>query len=270
MRAVNLIPSDDRRGAGGLAGIGSGRSQGGAFGVLALLAGLALLALIYGLARHQVSSRRAQLATVAANTQRVQASTTALSSYTSFEALREQRVNAVDELVDSRFDWAHAVHELGRVMPSGTSISTLTGAIGSATTAGGAAGAPAPAPAPAATTSTTASATPAAPGSSAAGASSVSSATPPGSVPSVTLAGCATSQAKVALTLERLRLIDGVSKVALQSSAKPTGGAGSAAGSSGCADGAAFSVQLTFQALPAASSTGKGGAQLTSSTGAER
>jgi hypothetical protein len=264
MRAVNLIPSDDRRGAGGLAGIGSGRSQGGAFGVLALLAGLAVLALIYGLARHQVSSRRTQLATVAASAQRVQESTTALSSYTSFESLREQRIKAVDELVDSRFDWAHAVHELGRVMPSGTSVSTLTGAIGSATTA---AGAPAAA---ATTTSTTASATPSAPGSSAAGASSVSSATPPGSVPTVTLAGCATSQAKVALTLERLRLIDGVSKVALQSSAKPTVGAGSAAGSSGCADGAAFSVQLTFQALPAASSTGKGGAQLTSSTGAER
>jgi len=204
MRAVNLIPSDDRRGAGGLAGIGSGRSQGGAFGVLALLAGLAVLALIYGLARHQVSSRRTQLATVAASTQRVQESTTALSSYTSFESLREQRIKAVDELVDSRFDWAHAVHELGRVMPSGTSVSTLTGAIGSATTA---AGVPAAA---AATTSTTASATPSAPGSSAAGASSVSSATPPGSVPTVTLAGCATSQAKVALTLERLRLIDGV------------------------------------------------------------
>jgi hypothetical protein len=233
--------------------------------VLALLAGLAVLALIYGLARHQVSSRRTQLATVAASAQRVQESTTALSSYTSFESLREQRIKAVDELVDSRFDWAHAVHELGRVMPSGTSVSTLTGAIGSATTAAGV-----PAAAAAATTSTTASATPSAPGSSAAGASSVSSATPPGSVPTVTLAGCATSQAKVALTLERLRLIDGVSKVALQSSAKPTGGAGSAAGSSGCADGAAFSVQLTFQALPAASSTGKGGAQLTSSTGAER
>ncbi len=46
----------------------------------------------------------------------------------------------------------------------------------------------------------------------------MSSATPAGSVPTFTLAGCATSQAMVALTLTRLRLIDGVSEVTLQSS----------------------------------------------------
>jgi Tfp pilus assembly protein PilN len=277
MRAVNLIPSDDRRGGGGV-GLGEGRSQGAAYGVLALLAGLAVLALVYGLARHQVSSRRTQLATVAARAQRVQEAATALSSYTSFDALREQRIKAVDELVDSRFDWAHTLHELGRVMPSGTSITTLTGAIAAAPAAGAGASPPAAAAAATstATTSTAASATPGASGSGAAAAGSVSSATPPGSVPTMTLGGCATSQATLAQTLERLRLIDGVSKVALQSSVKPAAtataaGAGAAGSSAGCAGSAAFSVELTFQALPAVSPTGKGGAELTSSsTGGER
>ena len=37
--------------------------------------------------------------------------------------MHEQRVQAVDQLVDSRFDWAHAFHELGRVLPPGTSRS---------------------------------------------------------------------------------------------------------------------------------------------------
>jgi hypothetical protein len=273
MRAVNLIPSDDRR--GGVGGVGAGRSQGAAYGVLALLAGLAVLALVYGLARHQVSSRRAQLATVTVRAQRVQEAATALSSYTTFDTLREQRTKAVDQLVDSRFDWAHTLHELGRVMPSGTSINTLTGAIGEASAAG--AGASPPAAAAAATsatsTSTAASATTGASGSGAAAAGSVSSATPPGSVPTMTLGGCATSQATLAQTLERLRLIDGVSKVSLQSSVKAAAsaaGAGSAGSSAGCAGSAAFSVQLTFQALPAVSATGKGGAELTSSsTGGE-
>ena len=41
---------------------------------------------------------------------------------------------------------------------------------------------------------------------------------PAGSVPTFTLAGCATSQTEVAQTLDRLRLIDGVSEVTLQSS----------------------------------------------------
>ena len=48
----------------------------------------------------------------------------------------------------------------------------------------------------------------------------MTSATPPGSVPTFTLTGCATSQTAVAQTLERLRLIDGVSEVTLQSSTK--------------------------------------------------
>ncbi|HEY2181775.1 MAG TPA: hypothetical protein VGH09_08910 [Solirubrobacteraceae bacterium] len=276
MRAVNLIPADDRR-SGGVGGVGAGRSQGAAYGVLALLAGLAVLALVYGLARHQISTRRAQLATATANTQRVQEATAALSSYTSFESLREQRIKAVDELVNARFDWAHALHELGRVMPSGTSISTLTGAIGATSSSGAAGKAPAAAPTASSTTASTASsptpsASASASGSSAAAAATVTSVTPPGSVPTITLGGCATSQARVALTLERLRLIDGVSNVSLQSSVKSAGtGAGSVPGASGgCASGAAFSVELTFQALPPLSSTGKGGAELTSSTGGER
>jgi hypothetical protein len=262
MRAVNLIPSDDR--ASGVGGVGAGRSEGAAYGVLALLAGLALLALLYGLARHQVSSRRAQLATVEASTQRVRSAATALSSYSSFDALREQRVKAVNELVDARFDWAHTLHELGRVIPSGTSISTLTGTIGAAA----AAGATGAATAPSATTSTTSGASSTTAGAPAAG---VTSATPPGSVPTITLGGCATSQAKVALTLERLRLIDGVSNVSLKSSVKATrAAAGSASGPSEGCTGAAFSVTLTFQALPAVSSRGNGGAELASSTGGQR
>ena len=56
---------------------------------------------------------------------------------------------------------------------------------------------------------------------------SVSSATPAGSVPTFTLSGCATSQKAVAQMLQRLRLIDGVSEVTLQSSTK-RGGSGAA------------------------------------------
>ena len=40
----------------------------------------------------------------------------------------------------------------------------------------------------------------------------------PGSVPTFNLSGCAASQAQVALALDRLRLIDGVSAVTLQAS----------------------------------------------------
>jgi hypothetical protein len=66
------------------------------------------------------------------------------------------------------------------------------------------------------------------------------------------LSGCATSQPVVALMLDRLRLMDGVSSVTLQSSTK-AGASGGGGASGGCAGGQpAFSVEVTFDALPTA------------------
>jgi Tfp pilus assembly protein PilN len=224
MRAVNLIPTDDRRGPS----IPAGRSGGGAYAVLGLLGGLAVLALLYGLADHQISSRRSEAASLTARVQQTQARAGQLTPYTSFLQTREQRVQTVSELVDSRFDWAHAFQELGRVLPAKeVSLASLDGTVGSGSSAA---------------SSTRASA---------ASGSSVASTTPPGSVPTFSLTGCAVSQAEVAVMLDRLRLIDGVSEVTLQSSTKSGSTSGGGAGSAGCEDGdPAFSVQIAFDPLP--------------------
>ena len=240
MKAVNLIPTDERGGSG----ISAGRSGGSVYLVFALLGGLAVFALLYGLSAHQISSRKAQVASLHARTQQAQARATALAPYTSFAAMREQRVQAVTALVDSRFDWAHAFHELGRVLPANVSLTTLTGTVGSATGS---------TPGASSAGKTTATAAAGSSSSAAAGSSSpVTSATPPGSVPTFTIVGCATGQSEVALMLNRLRLIDGVSEVELQSSTK-SGSTGGGAGE-GCEKGdPAFTVQVTFDALPSVS-----------------
>jgi hypothetical protein len=242
MKAVNLIPADQRGGAS----VGAGRSEGAVYAVLGLLAGLALLAFLYGTADHQISSRKVRVATLEAQAQRATAQAGELAPYTSFIALREQRVQEVSQLVGSRFDWAHSFHELGRVLPRGATISSLTGTIGSSTATGAAPAAAAPAPAASAVGST---------GTASAGAAtSVASATPPGSVPTFTLSGCATSQSEVALTLDRLRLIDGVSEVTLQSSAK---GGSTSGGNGGCSGkDPVFTVQVAFDPLPATPAVG--------------
>jgi hypothetical protein len=243
MRAVNLIPADQRGGAGG----GAGRSGGGAYVVLGFLGALALLLLLYGRAHHQIASRQAQAAALNAKAQQAQEAVTRLAPYTTFLALREQREQAVSHLVDARFDWAHFLHELGRVLPVQTSITSLTGGIGPASgAASGSSGTGAAASSSASSTSSSSS------GSAGSTGGAVASATPPGSVPTFTLAGCATSQTVVALALNRLRLIDGVSEVSLQSSTKATSaGSSAASGSSGgCGRGPAFAIALTFQPLP--------------------
>jgi Tfp pilus assembly protein PilN len=227
MRAVNLIPSEQR--SGGTVG---SRSEGAAFAVLALLAGLAVLVFMYGSAHHQVSSRRAEAAALTAQAQQLQSQASRLASYTSFVAMREQRIQAVATLVGSRFDWSAAMGELSRVLPPFVSLSSLQGTVGSTT---GATGAKAPS---SVTATTTASAS-----------SAVSSATPPGTVPTFTLTGCAMSQAAVADMLVRLHLINGVSNVTLLSSTASTSGGGGSGGSCAAGD-PLFSVQVSFEGLP--------------------
>jgi Tfp pilus assembly protein PilN len=222
MRAVNLIPSDQRSGSGSL----TGRSGGAALIVLGLIVGVAVLAAIYGGAARQISNESGEVAKLEAQTAEVRARTGRLTPYTAFVAMAEQRTKTVAQLVQARFDWSHTLHELGRVLPSGSALLTLKGTVGGAGPAGST---------PAAAVAT-ASATPA-------------SSTPPGSVPTISLTGCSTSQAEVAQTLQRLRLIDGVSEVHLVSATKGAVAGGGASG--GCGKHVAFSITVTFAALPA-------------------
>ncbi len=235
MRAVNLIPLEQRSGRA----LGGGRSEGAAYAVLGVLAGLAITALLYGQAAHQISSRKAEIATLTARAQQAESQANALAPYAGFVSQQETRVQAVETLLDSRFDWAHAIHEVGRVLPSGTSVSSLTGTIGAAAEVVKASPSAAPSAAPGAAGSPSA-------------AGSVSSSTPPGSVPTITLSGCATSQPTVARLLARLRLIDGVSEVQLMSSTS-SAAANTPGATGGCpSHDPVYSVQVIFQALPSA------------------
>jgi hypothetical protein len=229
MKAVNLIPSEQRTGAE----LGAGRSQGGAYAVLAVIAGLAVMVVLYGKADHAITSKTAQAASLTHQAQTAETLASRLAPYTSFVAMREQREQAVETLLESRFDWAHVFHEFGRVLPVGTSVSSLDGTIGAKAAAGPSKG-PVGGAAPAA-------------------GGAVASSTPPGSVPTFTISGCAVGQSEVAELLERLRLIDGVSEVALTNSESSSTGAGGGA-SGGCPPhDPSYTAQVTFEPLPAAS-----------------
>jgi Tfp pilus assembly protein PilN len=239
MRAVNLIPGEQRQGAGGLSDL-TGRSGGGALIVLGLIAVLAVMIAMYGSAYHSIASQNGEVAAIKAETSAVEARAGRLTPYTNFVSMADQRTETVAQLVQARFDWSHALHELGRVLPAGTSLSSLHGTVGAGGTTPGAA------------TSAPAAAT---------GATPVSS-TPPGSTPIFTLSGCATGQTVVAQALQRLRLMDGASEVQLQSSTKSSSGSvsGSSGGSgaTGSCPGSdpAFTTEVTFVGLPAAPATG--------------
>lgn len=219
MRAVNLIPADERRGAGGAAG----RSGGAVYVVLGGLAAVVLLLALYVQSGKQKSDREAELAQVTQQADAARAEAASLSSFTAFATLRASRAQTITSLADSRFDWSHALREVARVIPADTALSCLRGSVS-----------------PTATGS----------GCTAGDATALRGQRP---VPSLELAGCTRSNKAVARLITRLRQVDGVSRVALASAAKPeTAGAtaGAAGGAVGCRGGdqsPTFSLVVFFE-----------------------
>jgi Tfp pilus assembly protein PilN len=227
MRAVNLIPSEQRASSGSL----TGRSGGAALVLVGIVFGVAVLALMYGLAHRQIAKESGEVATIQARIAGVQARTGRLAPYTAFVSMAEQRTKTVAQLVQARFDWSHTMRELGRVLPSGSNLLTLSGAAGAAGPGSSSA-----------SSSASRSGTPA-------------SSTPPGSTPTISLTGCSVSQSEVAQTLQRLKLMDGVSEVHLVSSVEAgnsSGGSSGGSSSGGCPKSYyLYSVTVVFSALPA-------------------
>ena len=183
MRAVNLIPRDAR--VSSRPGVpASGGGGGGVYVLLAGLAAIVICAAVWALADKQVGDREAKLGQVTAQAQAAEKRAGAAAPYVAFEQLARERVQTVKSLSTTRFDWAHAMREISRVVPADVWLTTLSGASGADSSA----------PTP------TTSAAPA---------------------PTITIEGCTRSQAKVARLMARLRTIDGVRKISLKSSAKP-------------------------------------------------
>jgi hypothetical protein len=185
VRAVNLIPPDQRRGAGGLAG----RTGGVVYVVIGGLIALVVLGVVYASAVHNIATRKTTLAEDTAQTAAVSAEAAALQPYVQFDTFTQQRVSAVVAIAEGRFDWARAMQQIALALPSTVSLGSISGSAG---------GAPAP--------------------SGATGTSGVSGDAAPATF---SLSGCATTQLVVAETLTRLRELKDVGTVSLSTYSKP-------------------------------------------------
>jgi len=234
MRAVNLIPVDQRRGARA-----AGRSGGAVYLVLGGLALVVVLAGVLMLANRSVARERAELATVTAQANAAEAVAGRLAAYTQFAAVRRSRVETVVALARSRFDWAATLHEIARTIPADTHLSSLRASANSSVNVQ--AGATDP----------------------------LRSAL---ALPAVELQGCTSSQRGVARLMSAMRRLDGVQRVSLSSadkgelSAAGTSAAGPSAGAGGsCPAGRPkLSMTVFFRApAPAAIAPPAGAASAT-------
>lgn len=244
MRAVNLIPADQRR---------AGGSSTGVYVLLGALALLVVMATAYALTTRSVSNHQSELAEVQAQAQAAEASAQGLQAYTAFAQLSERRVATVTQLVESRFDWSHAMHEVARTIPADAWLTSMRGTVSTATSVG----------------------------AGGAGAGGLRNAI---EAPAIELTGCTTSQSRVATMISAMRRIDGVQRVTLASSEKSqeaadpsasvdTSGAGSAPGGdcrAGSTERPQFSLVIFFTApAPAAATSAATAAAATTTTTTE-
>lgn len=180
MRAVNLIPSDQRRGAGGLAG----RSGGVVYVLTGGLAVLVALGVVYALAINSVAARKTELASLSRQVAVVSAEGQALLQYVQVALVSAEKVHEVTTIAQQRFNWPGAMQQLALALPADVTFTSFT-----ATTAGSSA----------TSTAASASAAPAAVG----GGSSFS------------LTGCASTQSEISSVLTNLFHVPGVSDARL-------------------------------------------------------
>ena len=223
MKAVNLIPTDLRRDRG------TARSGSGVYVLLGVLAVVVVMISAWAVSSRQVTDKKAELQQVTAEATSAQQRAGELKPYIEFARLSERRVTTVRELSRNRFNWPYALREVSRVMPSDVWLTSLVGTV--------------------------------APGVSIPGASGSALR---GSVmaPAVEVTGCSTDMANVARFIARLRDVEGITRVGLDSSEKSeqSGSGGGGGGDGDCRAGSdqnpQFQIVAFFEGKAVAAASG--------------
>jgi Tfp pilus assembly protein PilN len=229
MKAVNLLPEKHRpRKPSG------GQAKGG-YVVLGILGAVLVGLLVYVLTLNSINDSKSKIKEATAQAAQLNQEANSLGPYGDFAKIKADRVQSVMTLAQGRFDYERLVRELAEVLPPDVWLvnasASATGDSSNTTTS-----TPAPAPAPAPASGGT---------SGTAGAATSTPAAPTG--PTLKLDGCARDQSQVAVTLVRLRELQGATDVSLDHSTRGevTPGAASAPAASAGASGGDASCGTT-------------------------
>jgi Tfp pilus assembly protein PilN len=211
MKAVNLIPNDQRRAQG------SGAQSGSAYIVIGVL--VTLLAMVggYVLTTNKATQSKNDAAAAKAEADSLEAEVAQRGSFTNFSQIKDMRLTSVSGVAETRFDWERLMRELSRVMPSGSWLQTTDASV-----TGDVAGAEAATPV--------------------AGTTVVPE-------PKANLVGCTPHQSDVAQMMVRMRQLHRVSDVELNQSSTELAAAGDA-GVDNCGRLYQFDLMVSFSPTP--------------------
>jgi Tfp pilus assembly protein PilN len=228
MRPVNLIPRDQRQGS--QSPLRTGPLPYIVLGALAaLLVGVAVLVMT----GNQISERKDEIVTLKREDKAAQERAERLAAYVQLAEMRQQRVETISSLADSRFDWERVMRELSKILPPDVWLTNLSASASPEAGSGGSEGS---------------------------GGGAMRGAI---AGPALELSGCAKGQEGVAGFVTALKEIDGVTRVGVESSALPSegssgeGGGGGGEGGASCQNRnfiAQFQMVVAFDAAPAPAS----------------
>ena len=206
MKAVNLIPTEQRRVQA------SGKQSGSAYVLIGALVTLLALVGAYVLTANSATDKQNKASAAKAEAARLEAQVSQQGSYTNFADIKKTRLASVISVADGRFDWERLMRELSRVMPANSWLqsadASVSGEVGGEAT-------------------TTESGLPVAP------------------TPKANLVGCTPDQQDVARMMVRMRQIHRVTDVQLNNSSTQLGEE-SDAGPGSCGSNYQFDVTLSF------------------------
>jgi Tfp pilus assembly protein PilN len=195
LRPVNLIPADQRRGG---RRVGAGRPGAGGlvvYGFLGVL-GFALIAVFaLVLTSNRINDRKSSVSDLQQEAASAQAAADALRPYGNFAQLQRARVDTVNSLVNSAFNWERVLRQVSRTIPSDVWLTSLTATVAPDVDVASGEG----------------------------GGGGTSGLRSKADSPAVSVTGCTYSHNAVARMMTRMRNLDGVTDVVLSGSERPTG-----------------------------------------------
>jgi Tfp pilus assembly protein PilN len=132
MKAVNLIPTEQRRVQA------SGKQSGSAYVVIGALVTLLALVGAYVVTANSATDKQNKASSAKAEAARLEAQVAQQGSYTNFAEIKRTRLVSVVSVANGRFDWERLMRELSRTMPADSWLqsadASVSGDVGEATT----------------------------------------------------------------------------------------------------------------------------------------
>jgi Tfp pilus assembly protein PilN len=125
MRPVNLIPVEQRRGAGAGTRTGPFATYLVVGSMIAILAGVTA----WVLTNNQITERKAEIVSLERQESVLKARAARLAGYSEFRSVRELRTTTVASLADSRFDWERVLRELALIIPADVWLVEASGTV---------------------------------------------------------------------------------------------------------------------------------------------